>query len=726
MSPVPSPPQPSSPSFGRVGAGGGGGVGGSGGGGVAESGLALASESLLLQQRLQRLQLIHSHPHPLHPPSPPLAPLPLPLPPHPPAAQRSDSPPGPVSLLLASRPATLQRASPPPAFQNLCAIREDSGDAPDPPETDTEMVVDEDRTRGEPEGVGAGVPSPSRSPSSLQRTASSGSLPCSLDSRQRGFAGNPQISITDTQGHVTDVDTGGQEAAARDAASPGSPARQSDSPLGRPGVVAAGGGVHTPLARPGGVGVGVGVLPSALAGAALAGGISSYPFSFLQGFGLINTNLASIPPTNGDSPSPADLAALYCSWSKPSSASSSSSSSASSHSRAGGHSHHHHHHHQHHQHHTHTSPTHSHSHSHPHQTFPHHPAHSHSSSRPRRHNPGVQDWRDMSVYNAWLASAVPLSDFSRSAPGSRLGSGVGGAAWGGRAELPAGLHHASFASASASSPSSPTYRTSPLSGSGSAPFSGFFSQPCSPLHQPRGEEGRGSLSSPPSPPSPLNGCFPAPSPSPSHSPSHPLPHNNASSHSDSNLLLFHSPLGLFHPSSVSPSSPSSSPCHSPSPHPPPPSPPSPSHQHHHPSPLRGSGGPLGTDGSMPCLLAGSPGGVAGGPVGGVAGGPVGGVAGGPVGGGADGEGSMSSLLAGSRTVEDVLSAITAALDSVCPSVAYERLERRFRLQQADLQMEVEVCDGEGRIPSRLHVRKLSGDHTHYAALCNHLLACVNN
>lgn len=98
--------------------------------------------------------------------------------------------------------------------------------------------------------------------------------------------------------------------------------------------------------------------------------------------------------------------------------------------------------------------------------------------------------------------------------------------------------------------------------------------------------------------------------------------------------------------------------------------------------------------------------------------------------GAGGEGSMSKLYelapAGSRTVDDVLQAIKDALDSQCPEVVYECLEKRFRLKQADLQMEVEVRDGEGEIPPGLHVRKLSGDHTHYAALCKHLLSCVNN
>nr|KAG5708725.1 hypothetical protein BaRGS_034942 [Batillaria attramentaria] len=94
------------------------------------------------------------------------------------------------------------------------------------------------------------------------------------------------------------------------------------------------------------------------------------------------------------------------------------------------------------------------------------------------------------------------------------------------------------------------------------------------------------------------------------------------------------------------------------------------------------------------------------------------------------DGSMSRLFelapAAPKTVEDVLQAIKDALDTRCPEVAYECLEKRFRLQQADLEMEVEVCDGEGEIPPGLHVRKLSGDHTHYAALCNHLLSCVNN
>ena len=646
VSPVPSPPQPSSPSFGRGAAGGG-----------ESSSLALANESALLQQRLQRLQLIHPHPLPLHPhpPAPTLTPSPplMPLPAHSPVSQRSDSPPG-LTHLLHSRPSNLQRSSPPPTFQNLSAIREDSGDVADPHETDAEMV-DEERVRED--GPGPGQASVEASASA--RRASSGTPP-SLDGRQRGFSGNPQISITDTQGHVTDVDTTPQEEA-RDTASPaGSPTgRQSDSPLGRPSGV-----------------------PCSVAGAALAGGISSYPFSFLQGFGLINTNLASIPPAaaNGDS-SLVDLGAIY-SWNK---ASPAVGGAGSAHGRASGH---------HAKSHAHTSPTHSHSHHHHHhQAFAHrqHPSH---SSRFRRHNT-FHDSRDMSIYNAWLANAAPLSDFSLF--GRVAGGGGGGSLSSGRSEANAARHHTRFASVS--SPSSPTYRTSPLSGSGTAPFSGFFSQPSSPLHQPAHgvSDARESLSSPPSP---LNSYFPAstldqprlPAANPSSCSSTPSP--SPSSHSDSNL--FHSsPLGLFRPSSSSPS-PSPTPS-SYSPQPSSSSPPSPAATPSHSSPSRHSpfcadrglgGQPSTEDGSMPRLLELAP--------------------------------------AGPRTVEDVLVAIKDALDSVCPTVAYERLEKRFRLQQADLEMEVEVYDGEGEVPPGLHVRKLSGDHTHYAALCNHLLACVNN
>lgn len=80
-----------------------------------------------------------------------------------------------------------------------------------------------------------------------------------------------------------------------------------------------------------------------------------------------------------------------------------------------------------------------------------------------------------------------------------------------------------------------------------------------------------------------------------------------------------------------------------------------------------------------------------------------------------------------KSVEDVLQAVKAALDSICPQVDYECSETSFRLNgHSDLQMELEVCsEMDGHVPG-LQVRKLSGDNLEYAKLCSHLMACVNN
>lgn len=85
-----------------------------------------------------------------------------------------------------------------------------------------------------------------------------------------------------------------------------------------------------------------------------------------------------------------------------------------------------------------------------------------------------------------------------------------------------------------------------------------------------------------------------------------------------------------------------------------------------------------------------------------------------------------------RSVEEVLRAVKAALDSICPQVDYQcSSDTRFHLNGGggDLQMELEVTygEGDGDVPQPgLQVRKLSGDNLEYAKLCNHLMACVNN
>ncbi|GFR75317.1 LOW QUALITY PROTEIN: serine/threonine-protein kinase SIK3-like [Elysia marginata] len=85
-----------------------------------------------------------------------------------------------------------------------------------------------------------------------------------------------------------------------------------------------------------------------------------------------------------------------------------------------------------------------------------------------------------------------------------------------------------------------------------------------------------------------------------------------------------------------------------------------------------------------------------------------------------------------RSVEEVLRAVKAALDSIGPQVDYQcSSDTRFHLNGGggDLQMELEVTygDGDGDVPQPgLQVRKLSGDNLEYAKLCNHLMACVNN
>ena len=76
-----------------------------------------------------------------------------------------------------------------------------------------------------------------------------------------------------------------------------------------------------------------------------------------------------------------------------------------------------------------------------------------------------------------------------------------------------------------------------------------------------------------------------------------------------------------------------------------------------------------------------------------------------------------------KSVQDVLLAIRRMLDTRRPDVEYYCSDTVVQLRDADLQMELEVCEGD--MP-RVQLRKLSGDNLLYTRLCNDLLACVNN
>ncbi|XP_062578305.1 serine/threonine-protein kinase SIK3-like isoform X1 [Saccostrea cucullata] len=150
-SPVPSPPlAPASPSFSH------------------NSPLQTDTQTSSLYQQLQRLHLVQ--PQNYQRGSPPTCLL----------GQRTDSPP--QSLLFHSFTQPMQRASTPPSgtnFQNLQMIREDSQDT-----TNSDEDV----------GMNASI-----------------SKEIMAELRQRQFTNKPQISITDTHGHVTSVNSDGDE-----------------------------------------------------------------------------------------------------------------------------------------------------------------------------------------------------------------------------------------------------------------------------------------------------------------------------------------------------------------------------------------------------------------------------------------------------------------------------------------------------------------------------------
>ncbi|KAL3887299.1 hypothetical protein ACJMK2_027241 [Sinanodonta woodiana] len=151
------------------------------------SGRGCDPQSATLYQHLQRLHLQQQIQCPSSPSfqrgSPPLKSSVL-------SPQRSDSPP--QAYLFQSFGQSHQRNSPPPNFQNLQMIKEDSLDLAEglqsgtgsTKENEEEMMQIQDSVN-----TSSGITSQLKSPKT----------------RKRQFSGKPQISITDTQGHVTDV-----------------------------------------------------------------------------------------------------------------------------------------------------------------------------------------------------------------------------------------------------------------------------------------------------------------------------------------------------------------------------------------------------------------------------------------------------------------------------------------------------------------------------------------
>ncbi|KAK3581717.1 hypothetical protein CHS0354_015347 [Potamilus streckersoni] len=156
------------------------------------SGRGSDPQSATLYQHLQRLHLQQQIQCPSSPSfqrgSPPLKSSVL-------SPQRSDSPP--QAYLFQSFGQSHQRNSPPPNFQNLQMIKEDSLDHAEglqigtgsTEENDEEMMQTQDSVN-----TSSGSTSELKSPKT----------------RKRQFSGKPQISITDTQGHVTDVTSDGE------------------------------------------------------------------------------------------------------------------------------------------------------------------------------------------------------------------------------------------------------------------------------------------------------------------------------------------------------------------------------------------------------------------------------------------------------------------------------------------------------------------------------------
>ena len=80
-------------------------------------------------------------------------------------------------------------------------------------------------------------------------------------------------------------------------------------------------------------------------------------------------------------------------------------------------------------------------------------------------------------------------------------------------------------------------------------------------------------------------------------------------------------------------------------------------------------------------------------------------------------------LSSKRTTSQILKEIKRALDNRSQELAYEHSENLFRLENAEVQMEMEVRQGIGE--SGVVIRKVAGDTIHYNRLCKELLACMN-
>ena len=147
----------------------------------------------------------------------------------------ADSPPHSFPNLLQNFSQPHQRNSPPPNFQNLHMIKEDSLDLDRSSQSDSEedMMIQENDD--------------SATHSADNRT---------LQVKQRAFACKPQISITDTHGHVTAVTSDGDSESDKGdnsdsaAVSPNSPATSPSSvPLSYSYSVPFGTNIHTNLAN---------------------------------------------------------------------------------------------------------------------------------------------------------------------------------------------------------------------------------------------------------------------------------------------------------------------------------------------------------------------------------------------------------------------------------------------------------------------------------------------
>lgn len=80
-------------------------------------------------------------------------------------------------------------------------------------------------------------------------------------------------------------------------------------------------------------------------------------------------------------------------------------------------------------------------------------------------------------------------------------------------------------------------------------------------------------------------------------------------------------------------------------------------------------------------------------------------------------------LASTRTVEDILSELKRILQLVNKGKVVQFSDNLFRLENSDVQMELEVCQGDSY--NGLQVRRISGDKGHYRQLCHDLLSGIN-